>query len=106
MDVTTLDEERNLTTNRKCRGVVCASITRLDGRISKLEGKHKLLAADRCSAQTLLARLNELDADFKSYHLSTVDLTEEGSLDTEQTILNEHDDRVVSLSIPLQQLIS
>ena len=100
------DEERNLSTNRKRRGVVRASITRLDGRVSELEGKPELSPADRRSAQTLLAKLNELDADFKSYHFHIVDLTEEESLDAEQTILDEHDDRIVNLSTRLQQLVS
>ena len=99
------DEERNLSTNRKRRGVVRASITRLDGRISELEGKPELSSADRRSAQTLLVKLNELDTDFKSYHFCIVDLTEEESLDAEQTILDEHDDRIVNLFTCLQQLV-
>ena len=63
-------------------------------------------SADHRSAQTLLTKLNELDTDFKSYHFIVVDLTEEGSLDTEQTILDEHDDRIVNLFTRLQQLVT
>ena len=99
------DEERNLSTNRKCRGVDRASITCLDGRILELQGKPELSSADCRSAQTLPVKLNELDTDFMSYHFCIVDLTQEGSLDAEQTILNEHDHRIVDLSTHLQQLV-
>ena len=99
------DEEQNLSTNRKCRGVVRASITCLNSCISELEGKPELLSADRRSAQTLLTKLIELDTDLKSYHFIIVDLTEEGSLDAEQMILDEHNDLIIRLSTCLQQLV-
>jgi hypothetical protein len=47
-----------------------------------------------------------LDEEFKSYHLSIVDLIGEESIDTEQGILDDHDDKVASLSSWLQQFIS
>ena len=100
------EEKRTLTTNWKWRGVIHASITRLDGRISELEGKHKSLPADHLSTQRLLTKLNELDTEFKSYHFGIVDLISKGSLNTEQEIVDEHDDQTVSLATCLQQLIS
>jgi len=80
------ESERALSTTRKRRGVVRASITRLDSRVTELESKEELTAADRLAAQHLLQKLNSLEAEFRSYHLAVVDL--EG----EQAILDKHDD--------------
>jgi len=98
--------ERALSTARKRRGVVRASITRLDGRVAELESKEELTAADRLAAQHLLQKLNSLEAEFRSYHLAVVDLVEEDALEGEQAILDEHDDRVSRLVVRVQQLVS
>ena len=47
-----------------------------------------------------------MDSDFKTYHLAVVDLTDDEALDTEQAMLDKHDDKVTDLSARLQQLVS
>jgi hypothetical protein len=84
-------------TNRKRKGVVRASVTRLLARVSELEHD---------TARRLQQKLEELDSDFKTYHLAVVDLTDDEALDTEQAMLDEHDDKVTDLSARLQQLVS
>ena len=95
-----------LSTNRKRRGVVRASITRLDGCIKELEGKDEKSPGDLETAQRTLKKLEELDADFKTYHFAIVDAAEEEALDDEQTILDGHDDRIAGLVARAQQLVS
>ena len=100
------DGEHALSTRRKRRGVVRASVTRLDSRVSELERKKETSPGDLATAQRFLRKLDELDEEFKSHHLSIVDLIGEESIDTEQGILDDHDDKVASLSSRLQQFIS
>ena len=69
-----------LSTACKPRGVVQASIIRLDSRVTELESKEDLTIVDRLAAQHLLQKLKSLDAEFKSYHPAVVDLTEEDAL--------------------------
>ena len=91
--------EHALSTARKWRGVVRASITRLDSRVAEMEGKDGLTVGDRLSAQHLLQRLNTLDTDFKSHHLAVVDLTGEDALEGEQAILDENDYKITDLAV-------
>jgi len=59
------------------------------------------------AAKQLLARLEDLDKDFKVHHFAIVDLIEdEESLQGEQEALDNHDDDVTQLGVCLQQLIS
>ncbi len=51
-----------------------------------------------------LTEVGSLDTDFKSYHLAIVDLVDEDSLDAEQSALDEHDDKVASLAVRIQQV--
>ena len=81
---------------RKRRGVSRASITRIESRLSELEGKITMSPGDHTAAQRLLKKLDELDADFKSYHFSIIDLLDTEFLDAEQSTLDEHDDSVRS----------
>ena len=98
---------QDLSTSRKRRGVARASVTRMDTRVAKLERKEQSSPGDLDTARRLLLKLEELDSDFKSYHLTVVDLTEEESLDTEQqAVLDDHDDKITNLSTCLQQVIS
>jgi ATP-dependent helicase/DNAse subunit B len=93
-------------TNRKRKGVVRASVTRLLARVSELEHKERPSPGDLDTARRLQQKLEELDSDFKTYHLAVVDLTDDEALDTEQAMLDEHDDKVTDLSARLQQLVS
>lgn len=96
--------ERELSTNRKRRGVIRASITRLGGRVAELEGKETLSSGDRLAAQRLLPKLEGLDSEFKNYHLAVVDLVGDDALGAEQATLDEHDDRVADFTTRIEQL--
>ena len=75
-----------------------ASITRIDSRVGAHDAAGQLSTRD--SAHQMLAKLKEHDADFHKLHLTIVDLTaDEGTLSTEQLVLDKHDDIVVSLTI-------
>ena len=79
------------------RGVVRASITRLESRVANLQGKPELTAEDRLSVLQLLQRLNTLETDFKSHHFTVVDLLDD--IESEQAILDETDDKVTNLTV-------
>ena len=90
---------------KKRRGVVKALITRIDSRLSALEGAAGQ-PSTRDSVRQMLAKLKEHDADFRKLHLTIVDLTDdEGTLSTEQVVLDEHDDIVASLTVHVKQLL-
>ena len=57
------------------------------------------------AAQRLLKKLDEQDADFKSYHFSIIDLLDTESLDAEKSTLDEYDDKVSLLATRIQQLV-
>ena len=97
---------RVLSNLRKRRGVVKASMTRLDTRMRTLEE-----ATDqpntKNAAKQMLSRLNEASAEFKQIHLSLIDLIDdEEALGTEQSTLDDHEDFVASLAVRLQALIA
>ena len=70
----------SVTNIRKRRGVAKASITRLDTRLKTLESATDQ-PTTRDSARQLSAKLKEYDAEFKTTHLSLVDLIDdEGGL--------------------------
>lgn len=101
------ENERALSANRRRRGVVRASLTRLETRVKEFESKGtEISAGDRLAAQRLLQKLDTLDSDFKSHHFAVVDLVDEEAMSTEQGVLDEHDDRVADLAVRLQQLIT
>ena len=100
------DGERTPSSNRRRRGVVRASITRLDCRITELEEQDGASPGTRLSAQRMLQKLGELDMEFKAYHLAMIDLIEDDALEAEQIVLDEHDDKVAYLTMRVQQLIS
>lgn len=93
------ESERALSLARKWRGVVKASINRMEARITELESKIGLSAEDKLTAQHLSQRLSALETEFKTHHLAVVDLTDEGSLEGEKTMLDEIDDRVANLIV-------
>ena len=98
------ENEHALSTSRRRRGVVRASLTRLDSRVAELEGKGEISAGDRLAAQRFLRKLDSLDSDFKSHHFAIVDLVDGDSLEAEQGVLDEHDDKVADLAVRMQQL--
>jgi hypothetical protein len=92
------ERERELSHNRKRRGVARASVTRLENRVNDLEAKPELDVGDRAMALQLMKRLSDLDAEFKGHHFSIIDLVDETAVDGEQSALNDHDDRVIILT--------
>ena len=82
---------------RRRRGVTQASITRLQSRLADLEhdpGRPGVLE----SAQQILSKLKDLEADYKRQHLAIIDITEEErDLLDEQATLDRHDDEVAAL---------
>ncbi len=94
-----------LSTLRRRRGVVRASITRLATRLVDLEGK-----TDQPStldlAHGMSKKLETLDSDFKVHHLSLVDAIkdEEAALE-EQEVLDDHDDKTEVLAARIKCLI-
>ena len=93
-----------ISTHEKRRGVVQASINRLEVRLTTLEG-----ATDRPTtlgaAKQLLSKLETLDAEYKTHHLAIVDLTDENGQEDQQRHLDEHDDLVSELTLRVQQLL-
>ena len=92
--------------NKRKRGVVRGSITKLRTKIGELERK-----VDDPStldiAQRLASKLESLDAEFKVHHYSVIELIEnEDELDDEQDAIDQHDDIVTELGICIQKLVS
>ena len=99
-------DARTLANHKKRRGVVRASLTRLGTKLGELEG-----SADQPDtldhAKRLTARLECLDAEYKTHHYLIVDLTDdEGALEAEQEALDAHDENVAQLGIRIQRLIT
>ena len=93
---------RALSSNKKKRGVVRASITRLHTRISDLE-----TSPDTDLARRLTTRLETLVAEFKVHHYSIIDLLEdEDALEREQEILHDHEDEVAQLIVRLDKVVT
>ena len=99
-------DARSISNQRKRRGVVRASITRLGSRIKELESKVEEPTTHDL-AQRLATKLETLDAEFKSHHFSLIDLIDdEGTLGEEQEALDRHDDDVTSLAVRIQQVVT
>ena len=96
----------DVSTLRKRRGVVRASITRLTNRLKDLESDtDKPATLDL--AQGMTRKLEALDSEFRTHHHALVDLVEdEEALLTEQKILDDHDDLVAELTVCIQQLVN
>lgn len=95
----------NASSLRKRRGVIRASITRLEKRLKDLETTpDKFGVGD--SAKQLVTKLEGLDTDFRALHFQLIDLMEEdsGEIEQEQDTLDEHDDNIAALSVRLKQL--
>ena len=95
---------RALSTQRKRRGVVKASITCLGSRLKELESKvEKPTTHDH--AQRLATKLETLDTEFKTHHFSLIDLIDDDeTLEKEQETLGQHDDDVTTLTVRIQRL--
>ena len=96
----------NVSTLRKRRGVVRASITRLTNRLKELEGDtDSPVTLDLAGGMT--RKLDALDTEFRAHHQALVDLIDdEEALLTEQNTLDDHDDHVAVLTARIRQLVS
>ena len=96
----------NVSTLRKRRGVVRASITRLTNRLKELEGDtDSPVTLDLAGGMT--HKLDALDTEFRAHHQALVDLIDdEEALLTEQNTLDDHDDHVAVLTARVRQLVS
>ena len=95
---------RALSTQRKRRGVVKASITRLSSRLKEFESKVEE-PTTQDHAQRLATKLETLDAEFKTHHFSLIDLIDDDddeTLEKGQETLDQHDDDVTTLAVRIQ----
>ena len=98
--------QRSLSSNRKKRGTVRASITRLRSKLAELEAMTDKPAAIE-QARRLTTRLDTLSAEFKVHHYAIVDLLEgEEDMAKEQEVLDTHDDEVEQLTTRMQKLVT
>ena len=98
-------DARAISTRRKRRGVVWASITRLGSYVKELESKVKDPTTHDL-AQRLATKLETLDAEFKTHHFSLIDLFDDDeTLRKEQETLDQHDDDVTAVAVCIQQVL-
>ena len=98
--------QRSLSSNRKKRGVVRASITKLGSRVTELEAATSLPdTVDR--ARRFTTRLESLAEEFKHHHFAVIDLLdEEEDLAREQETFDEQDEDVTQLALGLERIVS
>ena len=95
-----------ISTQRKKRGVVWASITCLGSKIKELE-RNIEEPTTHDLAQCLSTKLETLDAEFKTHHYSLIDLIDnDATLATEQGTLDPHDDDVTALTVLIWQVLT
>ena len=102
----TEDNARALTSSKRKRGVVRASVTKLRTRLGELEKKvDDPFTLD--FAQRLASKLDSLDAEFKVHHYSVIEhIVVERELLHEQDAIDQHDGIVTELGIRIQKLVS
>ena len=101
-----MTDAKDLSSNRRRRGVVKASITRLEGRVFAYEEKERLTRSDQVAIQSLLTKLEALDTEFKAYHYVVLDLAGEDAMEAEQAALDDHEDKIEQLADRLRQLVT
>ena len=91
---------------RRRRGAVRARLTRIERDIVKLEGKSDLNPNDERKIKRLTEQVKEDDKSFEERHLEVLDFIDEDqdTLKAEETICDEHGNRVMELLERLNQL--
>ena len=82
-------------------------ITRLEVQISKLEDKPEITHTDSVRIQAHMERFISLDSDFKKHHFYIIELVGEEdkeTLEREQALLDDPDDRMNDIMDCLTQL--
>ncbi len=93
-----------ITSHRKRRGVLRASITKMRTHTRDLEARSEDPSTVDLALR-LSQKLEKLDSEFKQRHFDLIDFIEdEDELEKEQEILDVHDDEVSYLAIALKQL--
>ena len=84
---------RSLSSNRKKRGVVRASMTKLRTHLGELEAVRDANNADQ--ARRLNTRLDTLFEEYKVHHISVIDLLDsDDELAEEQEVFDTQDEEV------------
>lgn len=104
-------EERTIpiSTLRRRRGVVKASLKRLAARLTELEARsHEPTTPSH--AHKLSSKLESLDSEFKTHHYSVIDAIPDDdraddNLAKEQEELDQHDSNITDLSLRLENLL-
>ena len=99
--------ETSIKTARRRRGAVRARLTRVERDIAKLEGKSELASSDQRKIKRLLEQVKEDDKEFEQRHLEVLDFIDEedqDSLEAEESVCDEHGNRVMELLERLEQL--
>ena len=68
--------------------------------IAKLEGKTELVPSDQRKIKRLMEQVKEDDKEFEERHLEVINFIHEGdqdSLDAEESVSDEHGNRVMEL---------
>ena len=97
--------ETSIKSARRRRGAVCTRLTRVERDIAKLEGNSELASSDQRKIKCFLMQVKEDDEEFEQRHLQVLDFIEDqDSLETEESICDEHGNRVMELLERLEQL--
>lgn len=96
----------SMTSLRRKRGVIKASITKLTTKLTELErGADATSVAPQ--ARLMSDKLESLDKEFRTYHFAIVDAADsDEDAAAEQSELDTHDDNVASLQVRLGTLLS
>ena len=101
--------EGTITSARRRRGALRGRLTRIEKEIAKLEGKTTLGPSEQRKIKRLLEQVREDDKEFEQRHLEVLDFIKEEdqeALDAEETISDEHGNRVLEIVERLEQLES
>ena len=71
------EDEHAITSARRKRAAAKASLKGLDGHVAELEARGELTIDNNLSAQQMLKKLNAVESDFKTCHLTLMDLLDE-----------------------------
>ena len=100
-----MDKARALSSLHKKQEVARSSVTRLGNRLRELKSDPEAAVVSD-HAKQLLLKFNEGDSDFKSLHFQVLDLIDENddeALKKEQDKLDQHEDNVSALTLPIQR---
>ena len=92
---------------KRCRGILCGHLTRIEQDIAKLEIKEELILQDQRKVERLLEQIKDNDTDFEQRHsevLNFISEEEQDALKQEEAIFDEHVNRVAKLTERIKQL--